>query len=361
MIPELPSRDILNKENSVINRNNRDVSLQKNRRNDYLNTTPKKTRQNQSQEKKHVSFKKISEKISASDDNQLKNTVSNNGELTESQDPALSTFKRTNTNEVENQNVLANESIKNVKTMHSPKILVEDAIDIIKNSLLKISELLNLNITMDPAFTDNKSGSFTDHVIEQISEILYSLKSLTDLLDGAVKNHMFFDVKGILVNPENAAHLAQNLRSEIFNLEMAIKMAGVTEDVSRIVAEKMDKPFMNSSIPQAADPQSLSMSESQLGQLFNSQGDGNQKEMEAVIHRIIALVKEEASGNSKKKILAINGLKNGNNSILGNSLDHHSVNSQILRRLLKIDSDAGTQTHGKGPVWVLPVKRTLKG
>ncbi|MGD9201115.1 MAG: flagellar hook-length control protein FliK [Chitinispirillia bacterium] len=340
MIPEMPLKDLFNKENSGMKKNNTDVPISNNRRNEYLNKTQPNNTQKQSHEKEHVSFKRAYNEVSAVDNDNRKKTVSYDRELKTVQDYSAGPDKGIHENRVKSQNFLANESIKNVQYMNPDKAMQKDAIDIIMNSLLNISEILNLEIAHYPVFNEAETEGFSYDTIEQISEIIYSLKNLADLLDSAVKNSVSLEMKGISVNPEIAVKLSQDLRSEIFNLEMAFKMAGITEDVSRAVTEKMDKPFVYGNIPQAIDPQSLSMQESQLNQLLNNHKHGSQEKINAVISRIVALIKEEEPGISKNKLLMINGSKIGNNITAGNSTDHQSFNSQVLRRLLKIEGDA---------------------
>ena len=261
------------------------------------------------------------------------------------------------------ENLIASEAAEK-KEIGIGKISFEQAKKIIQNSLAVISEKLNLNINYSNGLSDLNFNVLSDAVTEQFSEILYALKSISQLLENAVAKNVALEVKGVVIEPHKAAMLEQSLRVELFRLQVALEALGVVGDVSKAVALKMNKPA-DGGIPKATDPSSLFMPESQIKQLLGNLMETREDQVTSVIERMTALAKAqnpenvEAEKNLGKRITAflksndkdlslrVTGVSSGKNSNPVKAADLCTFDPQVIRHLLKID-DSGQKLSVEG-------------
>lgn len=273
---------------------------------------------------------------------------------------------------VKNENLAASNTVQK-QEIYTDKMTSEQAKKIMLEALTAVSQKLNLTINNSKGLEELDFNLLSDAVVEQFSEILYALKGISQLLENAVSNNVALEVKGMVIEPDQAEIVEKSLRIELFRMQMALKTLGIAGDVSRAVGVKMNTP-VNSGILQATDPSSLSMPDSQLqqllGNLIENEGDhitsviehitalANAQKSEPALgkkagdKRINSLLKEEDKGLS----LRVTGSysKNGVNTV--KPADLCAFDPQVIRRLLKIDGSVqkiSTEGHSAEKPYVL--------
>lgn len=252
------------------------------------------------------------------------------------------------------ENIQANESVKvMVEDKGDSKIPLSQAITIIQDSLRSLSQSLGLNLTMElDDLSDFTVDVSSDYVIAQFAEILSSLKGITDLLEKAVQDNVSLVLKDTVFEPQKASLLAQSVRVETFNLEIALNMLGIAGEVNRAVAEERPTPIKDFGIPQALDPKLLAIPNEQAKKIFAAQTTGNDAKLDTIIAKMAALVKEQEVKQGKESAFKNMGLQvlktETNNENVKQFLDTTPVNPKILRKLLKVDEFAGKPEAQKG-------------
>lgn len=206
----------------------------------------------------------------------------------------------------------------------------QQASEIIKQSLIDIAELMQLNIV--PGLDQVSFEEANDETVAQVAQIVHDLKSIMGALDEAVTLQQPIDTGKKVIECQDAADLVAKLKTELFKIEIGVNMLGKSEEVQNQLALKMDTPF-SSGIPQAIDPAQLSMSMDQVKKIFSE-----------------ALNPSEDSSNVSQLVKKLNELVQDNPvekqqvSILGVSVEKPqtaevtSFDSQMYRAMLKIES-----------------------
>lgn len=202
----------------------------------------------------------------------------------------------------------------------------EQARHIVIDTLEQIAARFHINTDFTKQLHTLDFASPGNVFIEQFSEILVSLKGISELLGKAVCDNTALDIKGCVIEPAQAAALEQFLQNQIFRLEAAFQQCGIAAPVSSIVAEKMNTSLISDrAIPVASDPSTLTMPQSHQDQIFHAIVKTGQEKILEIIQRIAALAKEHDGVEQQ---------------VLSKTPDSELqfFNTGIMRRLLKIDS-----------------------
>lgn len=201
-----------------------------------------------------------------------------------------------NLKETKKENFIASESVErniNDKPENYQQNL-DTATKIIRDSIIVVSDKLGLDIGIpENILKEFSSNNLTEDVLEQFSEIMFALKGISQLLGKAAQENVALDIKGVIVEPHEAAALEQILRVEMFRLEVAFKSLGVAGDITRTVAEKMQKPAMDGGIPKAQEPAYLSMPQNQLEKFLGTLLKTEEEKIKAVVAQMSQLAKEQ--------------------------------------------------------------------
>ncbi len=212
------------------------------------------------------------------------------------------------------ENLAANFSVEQEKELLSPENF-QQVLDIIRNTLAKISSELNLDINYEQLLQDFNGPTLSDAVVEQFAEILYSLSGITDLLENAASEQVALDIKGVLIEPHQAAELEKVLRVETFHLKVALESLGVVEKVSHAVAQKQEMPLPGSGIPQAVDPKILSLPKNQLPQVMSDLICTEENKLKGVIAQMTNLAKEPSPAVEQSTVLQKPFVNKGDSAI----------------------------------------------
>lgn len=379
----------LNTEKRIPDRKESDYSMRKSRVNNNAKDSSRLDNAHP-EDAKGTSFKETYDTVSKAKSGTRKSAEKTQGISRNANTEKCRNGKQRTDETIKCENVIANETAQ-MKAADDSKKSPETAIAIIQESLNVISEKLHLNIELANGLGDLDLEDPSDAVLEQFSEILFALKSISHLLEKAVGENVALDVNGRIIEPQEAAEIEQTLRMEIFRLEIAFEALGIAGDVSRAVAGKMNIPLMDGGVPQATDPINLFMPENQLKQILTNLMKTSEDQIKSVVSRIVALANEQGSGTytvdqTKEQDLGtrISALlkeqnPDGNKNVsinvadvkvekhidTGKSVELCSIDPQVMRRLLKIDghnlSGEGNAEgkEGKAPVFTLPASSTL--
>gem|GEM_PF-4538385 len=212
----------------------------------------------------------------------------------------------------------------------------QEAWGIIRQSLTVISRTFHLNIaSQDVAGLQAQQPDA--YVAKQFSEILYALKSISQVLERAVHDNVALDMQDQVLEPVQSAVLEKTVRFEIFRLQLAFKMLGVSAEVNNRAAELQNRPVYKG-IPEALDPLTVSQPQLQIRQFFANLVDSTEEQIRMVIARIKVLA-NEAEPEFKGKII-LKQLSPAQVSMPhdAKSVDSASVDAFFFRSILKLDT-----------------------
>lgn len=210
----------------------------------------------------------------------------------------------------------------------------EQAWMMIRDVLAAVSETFNLDII--GKIEDLELGVSAEEVVGQFTEILFALKSIVNLLVDAAEKGVTLDVQGVSIEPQEAITIEKSLRTEIFRLELALKMIGIGGEVSNGVSEKQDIPTY-SGIPQAVDPSTMSVSSAQISQIIGSLIDNSEENIQSVIEKMVRL-SAASDGKSTDTKTAVPGVQTVSTENQQRPGELGSFETQVLRKILGIDS-----------------------
>ncbi len=195
--------------------------------------------------------------------------------------------------------------------------------EVIKDAILKLSSVLNLNI--HDAFDDIAEEAICGAAAEQFAQILWALKHITSMLESAVAEGTEVEIKGVVFDPQDIPTLLTTVQQEKFRLELGLNALGTGKEVKEELALKLEgKGGIN--IPQAIDPSQLELSRSEVRRIFGKfHAEPTDKDLETAIAGIKALIGEPKEGAD---------IKIEESCMLKPPLD-----SKTMRALLKIDSN----------------------
>ncbi len=215
-----------------------------------------------------------------------------------------------------------------------------EAVKMLVKSIEAISKKLDLNVSLSEGLDHIDLNNPSDAVIEQLSEIVFTLKEITSLLTTAVEENVALDMNGLVIEPQEAAELEKALRVELFRIELALSSLKLSGEVSHSVAEKQNKPAIGSGIPQAVDPSTLEMPQEQLKQILGDALEADEVKIESVLEKMKVLAKKE----SVKQVKSETNVTSSEVLSKDDSKKKSEVSgfdSQVMRRLLNVDKEAG--------------------
>jgi flagellar hook-length control protein FliK len=165
-----------------------------------------------------------------------------------------------------------------------------DASKIISDALAAISE--KLNISTDPALKQLSITTVTKDTVQQLSEIVVSLKNIAGLLNIAAAGNQKIDLgaSGVL-DVSQERDLGAFIQSQLFKIEIGIGMLGAGEQVQEMVGQEL--PQSGGTIPQATDPAQLSMSLAHTQKIFGDLFQGPSTDLTLLAQKIRELCSED--------------------------------------------------------------------
>ena len=205
----------------------------------------------------------------------------------------------------------------------------QQASEIIKQALIDIAEVLQLNIV--PGLDQVSFKEANDETVAQVTQIVHDLKSIMGALETAVKQDQPIDTGKMVIESGDASDLVAKLKAELFKIEIGINMLGKSEEVQNQLALKTETPF-SSGIPQAIDPSQLSMSMEQAKKIFTEAM--NPSEDDSNVSQLVKKINELVQDNPvEKQMLSIQNVSVEKPQTAESNL----FNSQMYRAMLKIE------------------------
>lgn len=139
------------------------------------------------------------------------------------------------------------------------------ATEVIVDAVRKIADTLQINIA--PELDKLSLETISKQTIEQFVEIVSTLKSITEALDLSVQQGKPLDTGRAVLDIQSATEVADTLRSELFKIQLGLNMVGIGEEVELESARQLNISS-TIGIPQASNPQNLSMPVEQINRIF---------------------------------------------------------------------------------------------
>jgi hypothetical protein len=164
------------------------------------------------------------------------------------------------------------------------------ASEIVRKAIKSISQTLNLKI--DPGLANLRIDHPIPAVKELLAEMLAALKGIVGLLEDAVNGNQTVDIGSKLLDPSQAAFAEKTLRTEIFNIELALSTVEVGSDVAARIAQQNNKPS-DSGIIKAMDPSGIAMPASQIKQVVDANLFTGEQRIETLFSKLAQIVREQ--------------------------------------------------------------------
>ena len=205
----------------------------------------------------------------------------------------------------------------------------QQASEIIKQALIDIAEVLQLNIV--PGLDQVSFKEANDETVAQVTQIVHDLKSILGALETALNQDQPIDTGKKVIESGDASDLVAKLKAELFKIEIGINMLGKSEEVQNQLALKTETPF-SSGIPQAIDPSQLSMSMEQAKKIFSEAM--NPSEDNSKVSQLVKKINELVQDNPiEKQMLSIQNVSVEKPQ----TAEITPFDSQMYRAMLKIE------------------------
>jgi flagellar hook-length control protein FliK len=229
--------------------------------------------------------------------------------------------------------------------------LTAEAAAIIRDAIAAITKTLNLKI--QDGLDNLTSITPTQAIVDQFAEMLSTLKGIAGVLDESVNLNQPLEYKELAFDVAGAAKAQQVIREQMFKIEIALKMMGISGDVAASMAQKdglmQDAVATLTGIPQATDPSKLSMPvihvKQVLGELFVSK----EQKVETLLTKLAETLKKSGDPDASALLTKIASAATGDadKAKAADSNDIGQLDSQVLRKILKVDAAQATETENK--------------
>jgi flagellar hook-length control protein FliK len=210
-----------------------------------------------------------------------------------------------------------------------PATMSKAASELISQALQTVSD--GLHLTVDPALKNLSIETTSQETVQQLSEVLFTLKKIAGLLDEAAAQNKQLDTGAQIIDPTEARQLSSLLHAQAFRVEIGASMLGIADQVSAAVAQKLSLPF-SGDIPQAADPSQMSTPQAQA--LFKELLGESSGGLSALAEKIRELCAQTGQTSSQQGVVFTDGAKA--DGVVS------PFDSPTMRKLLKIDGKQGT-------------------
>lgn len=170
----------------------------------------------------------------------------------------------------------AGEKADSVGTVQASSLA--DANAMIRDALTTLSKELHLNVSDDLDSLDIKN--FTSDIRDQFAQILSALKGIADLMAQMAQSGQSVSINGMTFEGGQLIRGESIIKTQVFNIEMALQAAGVGADV----AKKQDN-LLGNGIMQATDPATKSMPLGQIPRAIHELVNSAMEEVKNLLHR----------------------------------------------------------------------------
>ncbi|MDR3012474.1 MAG: flagellar hook-length control protein FliK [Chitinispirillales bacterium] len=231
---------------------------------------------------------------------------------------------------------------------------IAQAGEIIANAIAKISEMINLpvEIRVDP----KQRLEFDPESLDQFADILWALDKVIKLFDGVATAEKLADlgwnIDGETADQSDIAAICADLRKEKFHIELGFRLMEAHELIVSKISEKHGSDTV-SGVAQAANPNDLTMTTSDLAKAF---GSLIREEMASTMDRVRELTSGQAEMTELEK--AAVELGTANSEILKVALkkvktfNFDNINLNTNADASNVTKDAGAETEAEADISV---------
>jgi flagellar hook-length control protein FliK len=231
--------------------------------------------------------------------------------------------------------------------------LSAEAAALIREAIAVITKTLNLKI--QDGLDNLTSITPSQGIIDQFAEMLSTLKGIAAVLDESVTLNQPLECKNLAFDVESAAKAQQVIHEQMFKIEMALKMLGISGEVAASMTQKdnalQDAVATLTGIPQASDPSKLSMPVIHVKQVLGELFDSKEQKVETLLAKLAETLKKNGSADATTSALLskIASAAQGDTekAKVADIKDIGSIDSQVLRKILKVDAAQATESENK--------------
>jgi len=238
--------------------------------------------------------------------------------------------------------------------------LSTDAAALIRDAITTITKMLNLKV--QDGLENLSSITPTQAIVNQFAEMLSTLKGITGVLDESVKLNQPLEYKTLAFGVESAASTQQVIHEQMFKIELALKMMGISGDVAASMAQKdnvvQDAVAALSGIPQASDPSKLSMPAIHVNQLLGEAMASKEQKVETLLTKLANSLKASNGPDATALLTKIAGTATATTTIASTASastkqtatdikEMSLLDSQVMRKILKVDATHATESENK--------------
>ncbi len=212
------------------------------------------------------------------------------------------------------------------------------AVALIQDALAAISKALN--IKLQPGLEDLSLKNPSKEIVDQFAEMITALKGIAGVLDQAVAQNQPVEYKNTVFDVQTAKQVQQTIHQQIFKLEIAFKMVGISGDVAQDVAAKTDTVLQNTNagIVTAVDPMKLSMPAIHTQQIAGEAISTDEKKVETLLAKLAQSIKKDVEPD---KTALMNKIVNATTAVdtsgAAKVAGVSPIDGAVLRKMLKID------------------------
>lgn len=272
---------------------------------------------------------------------QSKNGTQNNGPLL-SQNSNESTDATTP--DATAQALLASELIKELANPTSDALglglatsgstdTLAQANSLLQQAIVTVSQALNLKV--QDGVDGITLGAPTQNAINQFAQMISALKGISSALDDAAASGQPVEYGTTTFDAQQAGDVEKTVQQQLFNIELALKMSGLSGEVSNAVAQLDNSPLMTG-IAQAANPSTLSTPAIYVRQMLGQQNVTGEQKVQGLFSSLVSALQGKTGADSSAVLKQVASIATGS-TVSSSAPDLGSADGQVLRKLLDID------------------------
>jgi flagellar hook-length control protein FliK len=237
---------------------------------------------------------------------------------------------------------------------NSPGTMSADAAALIREAIATITKTLHLKI--QDGLENLASITPSQAIVGQFAEMLSTLKGIAGILDESVKQNQPLEYKTLAFDVQSAATSQQVIHEQMFKIELALKMMGISGDVAAAMAQKdgaaQAAVATISGIPQATDPSKLAMPAIHVKQVLGEVFISKEQKVETLLSKLAETLKKNGAADGTALLTKIARTAAGahgdaNKTAMSDIKEIGPLDSQVMRKLLKVDPAQTTESENK--------------
>ena len=221
---------------------------------------------------------------------------------------------------------------------------IQQANQLVQQAISVVSQTLNLK-TQNGLENINLNNP-SQNVVDQFAQIISALKGIASVLDQAVAAGQPVEYGATVYDPQKASDMEKTIQEQLFNIEMALKLSGMSGEVANGVANLENAP-VPAGITQATNPALLSTPAIYVRQILGQQLATNEQKLQGLFSTLVSALQEKTPADSADIIGRIVSVATGS-APSSTMPEAGGVDGQVLRKLLNIDESGDDQAAQPG-------------